>query len=109
MLGFVFFGLTGILAYIAAAGTMIGLSYLGGVIFAPKQPKVKSDKEVEGAESRMFGPHTSQREGLTRPRSYGENLHHGNITAKWTDVRYNREVLYLAAVSYTHLTLPTKA
>lgn len=90
---FAFFGLTGFWAYIAYFGTMAGLSYLGGRLLAPSQPEPEA--EPEGAQSRIWNPHTIQHEGGARPRSYGKNLHHGNIIAKWTDVADNREVLYL--------------
>lgn len=71
----------------------IGLGYLGGVLLAPDEPE--AEEEVEGAQSRKWNPHTTQQEGIARPRAYGKNMHHGNIIANWTSVESNREVLYL--------------
>lgn len=72
---------------------MVGASYLGGLLFKAKTPK--AEEPVEGVESRMWRKHTTQQEGIARPRAYGKNMHHGNIIGKWTDATYNREVLYL--------------
>ena len=94
MLGFVFFGLTGFWAYVAFVGVSVGLSYLGGRLLAPDQPEYDLDRK--SAADRQWSPHTTQAEGIARPRSYGRNMHHGNIIAKWTDVvDETHEVLYL--------------
>lgn len=70
-----------------------GLAYLGGVLLSPDKPK--APEQSESGQSRLWNPHTTRREGLSKPRSYGKNLHHGNIVGNWTDVIDNREVLYL--------------
>lgn len=80
------------------------LAYLGGVLLAPGEPE--DTPSVEGMQSRGWNAHTTQREGLPRPRAYGKNMHHGNIVSKWTDVDGNaREILY---VIVEHTDGPTK-
>ncbi len=88
ILGFITLG-----AFIWTLIISAGLAYLGGKLLAPDAPKAEG--EVEGAASRLWNPHSTQQEGLPRGRSYGKNLHHGNIVAKWTEVVDNREVLFL--------------
>ena len=71
-----------------------GMTYLGGVLFGTDVPETEAGPAAD-SQSRMWYPHTTQQEGIARPRAYGRNLHHGNIVAKWCDVVDDREVLYL--------------
>ena len=82
-------------AFLFWTAVAVAATYLGGMLLAPAQPEIESEEEIESAQSRKWLPHTSQQEGLARPRAYGKNLHHGNIIAKWTDVEDDREILYL--------------
>lgn len=91
------FGMSWLAIFVWTA-IMVGAAYIGGVLLAPNMPEIKyqDEEEVEGAQSRLWRPHTTQQEGIARPRSYGKNLHHGNIIYKWTDVVDNeREILHL--------------
>ncbi|GAI87441.1 unnamed protein product, partial [marine sediment metagenome] len=88
MLGFITLG-----AFLFWTAVMAAVVFLGGSLLAPKQPEM--DEEVGGGQSTLWNPHTTQQEGIARPRAYGKNLHHGNILSKWTDVVDNQEVLYL--------------
>jgi len=72
----------------------MGLAYLGGKLFGPDVPEAKSGPTAD-SQSRSWNPHSTQQEGIARPRAWGKNLHHGNIVAKWCDVVDDREVLYL--------------
>ncbi len=69
-----------------------GLGYLGGRLMAPDEPE--AEERTEGYQSRSWDPRSTQQEGIPRPRALGENLHHGNIVGKWTDVANDREILY---------------
>lgn len=72
-----------------------GVAYLGGVLFGSDIPETESGPTAD-AQSRSWDPHSTQSEGIARPRAYGKNMHHGNIVAKWTDVSGDeREVLYM--------------
>ncbi len=71
-----------------------GIAYLGGVLFGSDVPEVDAGPTAD-SQSRSWNPHSTQQEGIARPRAYGKNIHHGNIVAKWTDVVSNREVLYM--------------
>ncbi|MBN1807175.1 MAG: hypothetical protein JW837_18155 [Sedimentisphaerales bacterium] len=75
----------------------VGLAYLGGKLLTSSSGlKDMSVPDEEGYEGRIWREHTTQAEGLARPRAYGKNQHTGNIIAKWTDVDGNdREILYL--------------
>jgi len=71
-----------------------GVVYLGGVLFGEDLPEADIGATPD-AQSRSWNPHSTQQEGIARPRAYGRNMHHGNIVAKWTDVVDDREVLYM--------------
>jgi len=62
----------------------VGLSLLAQKLFG-QDPK-SADTSTADPQSRSWNPHTTEREGIVRPRAYGRNMHHGNIVAKWTDV-----------------------
>jgi len=68
-----------------------GLSYLGGELFGADAEE--SEDRFEGV-NHAWNPRTTQREGLVRPRAYGESMQHGNITASWTDTEDDNEILY---------------
>lgn len=75
------------------AAVSVGMAYLGQALFGQD---LKEAELPEDAQSRIWNPHTTQREGLPRPRCYGRNIHHCNIIGKWTDVDGDeREILYL--------------
>lgn len=76
------------------AAVIYAVSYLGGKYLGPDMPETKSGPTAD-SQSRSWNPHSTQQEGIARPRAYGKNMHHGNIVAKWTDVADDREVLYL--------------
>lgn len=72
-----------------------GLAYLGGVLFGTDVPEADVGSTAD-AQSRSWNPHSTQQEGIARPRAWGKSMHHGNIVAKWTDVDANkREILYM--------------
>jgi hypothetical protein len=93
-------------ALLAAAGTWLwanagaiafnmalgfGLSYLGGKLFGQDYKETEEDK---GSTNYSFMTKTIRREGVVRPRLYGELMVHGNMVAQWTDVVAGNEVLY---------------
>jgi hypothetical protein len=80
-------------AIVWAVGISIAAGYIGQALFRQDLPEAEAPEDASG---RLWNPHTTQGEGLARPRCYGKNMHHGNIIAKWTDVDGNdREILYL--------------
>lgn len=83
-----------IFTYLATtAAVSIGMYYLSQALFGQDLPEAEAPEDASG---RLWNPHTTRREGLPSPRSYGRNMHPGNIIAKWTDVDGNdREILYL--------------
>jgi len=74
-------------------GVPMGLAYLGGRLMAPDEPD--EQETPESLQSTQWNPHTTQQEGLPRPRAYGKNMHYGNIVAKWTKASSGRERLYI--------------
>jgi len=77
-------------------GIPAGLAYLGGRLLAPDEPEPDDDLGDGGGQSTNWNPRSTQSEGMARPHAYGENMHHGNIVSRWTDVDgNNREILYL--------------
>lgn len=86
--------LTMIFWYIFTAAIMAAVSYYGGKLLMD-EPREHEDLSVD-PQSRSWNPRSTQRVGIARPRTYGRNMHHGNIVAKWTDVSGNdREILYM--------------
>ena len=79
--------------FIAKMFVYASIAYGLGRLMAPGKPK--EEPTAEGMAGRAWDSKTTQTEGFPRPRCYGENLHHGNILAKWTDVVTTREILYL--------------
>jgi len=70
-----------------------GLAYLGGVLFGPDAP---SRKDTAAGQSFSWAPQTTMREGGAHPLSFGKNMHHGNVVARWTDVDGSGdEILYM--------------
>jgi len=71
----------------------VGLHYLNMSLTPDLE---ESDISVPDPQSRSWNAHTTQREGIVRPRAYGKNMHHGNVVAKWTGVDLDeREILYM--------------
>lgn len=71
----------------------VGMYYLSQAIFGQDLKEAEAPEDSRG---RLWNPHTTQAEGLSRPRNYGMNMHHGNVIGKWTDVDgTDREILYL--------------
>ncbi len=66
-------------------------SYLGGKLFGQD---LKESEDDRGSQNYAWNPKTSHREGMPRPRLYGETMVHGNVIATWTDVVSDNEVLY---------------
>lgn len=58
-------------------------------------PDVPETDTRQADQARSWNPFTTQREGLPRARSYGKNMHHGNVIAKWTSVSSSKEVLHV--------------
>lgn len=67
------------------------VSYVGGKLFGQD---LKERKEYTDSQNYSWDPRTTSREGLPRPRLYGELMVHGNAVATWTDVIDENEVLY---------------
>jgi hypothetical protein len=95
--GFLFFFATAA-AFWSTVGTIvvssiigIALSYLGGKLFG--QDLKESDEDL-GSSNYAWNPSTIRREGVVKPRLYGETMVHGNAVAQWTDVVDGDEVLY---------------
>ena len=84
-----------IMTTVTAIAFYMGVAYLGGKLFGPDIPEADTGVTPD-AQSRSWNPHSTQQEGIARPRAYGKNMHHGNVVAKWTDVISDeREVLHL--------------
>lgn len=85
--------ISAIIWYIITVAITAGLTYLGGRLLAKEPPKEK--RATESPEDRLWNPHTTQQEGIARPRAYGKNMHLGNIVAKWTGVVDDHEILHM--------------
>lgn len=83
-----------VMNFVIAVAFYYGLAYLGGVLFGEDLPEADTGPTAD-AQSRSWNPHTTQQEGIARPKAYGRNMHHGNIVANWTSVVSNREKLHM--------------
>lgn len=76
----------GIIAAAPALIAAFALSYLGGALFRQDIKQPDSPKRGENGQSFAWNPRTTKRSEIPYPRSWGRNLHMGNIVARWTDI-----------------------
>jgi len=59
-------------------------SYLGGMLFNQDYDETQGGDDP--SENYSWNPRTRKREGLARPRPYGNLMMHGNVVSEWTSV-----------------------